>query len=423
MAIVALLIIFFGTVNLLRITLLLIGSDAYTLKHFLKYKGKHVKNLPTISVIIPAYNESRSIIKTISSILKSDYPQEKVNVIVVDDGSTDGTLKRVERFLSLKGVKNVLIISQKKSGKAAALNNGIKNYAKGKLVMCLDADSYIDKNALRNVVKYFEDKKVAAVSSNVKIEPGRGLLNRIQQYEYLICYQMKRAHTFYNIEYIIGGIGSTFRRSTLSKIGYYDENTVTEDIDITMKLLRSGNKNVKVMYGSDVVAYTQSVLTVNDLIKQRYRWKWGRYQTFLKNNSMFFTGKKTFTKGLTWIYLPYALFGDLGFLLEPLFLFYIIATSVIYRDFFTLSCAFSVITFYNILNVLAEDTIPFKKKLFMLPLVPSMYFLFYILSYVEYAALAKSLVNIGNLKNSLSVRENSWMPVKRLQFYYHPNST
>ena len=302
-------------------SLFLIGSDIYSFLHHLRYKNHTIKNYPKISVVIPAHNEAPSILHSVTSVLGNNYPLDKTEIIVVDDGSTDETLA----ILTSSGfTKNnyVTVVSQKRSGKAAALNNGMKNFSTGELVMCLDADSYLDKNALQNIVKYFENPQVAAIASNVKIERDKGVLNLIQRFEYIVCYRMKRAQTVFNIEYIIGGIGSVFRKEILDQVGYYDGNTVTEDIDLTMKLLKNGNKNTRVVYASDVIAYTQGVVSIKDLIRQRYRWKWGRCQTFLKNKSMFFTTDKRFTKPLTWIYLPYAIFSDLAFLLEP-FLSYI----------------------------------------------------------------------------------------------------
>ena len=251
-----------------------------------------------------------------------------------------------------------------------------------------------------------------AIASNVKIARSGGLLNLIQLFEYVICHQMKKAQTVFNIEYIIGGIGSIFRKSYLQKINYFDENTVTEDIDITMKILRAGNKNVRVLYASDVIAYTQSALTVSDLIRQRYRWKWGRYQTFVKNRLMFFSRDFRYTKGLSWFYLPFALYSDLAFFLEPVILTYLIYIVISFADIKTLLSSVAIITFYFNFNILGEETLNLKDKLKMIALAPLMYFLFYVLSFVEYVALLKSLIRIPYLKKSLEGKECSWTPIR-----------
>lgn len=412
---VSLLIIFFGIVNLLRMAIFLIGSDIYSLKKHLR-RDKKPTYYPTITVIIPAYNEEKSIAFSVSSVLNNNYPQEKIQTIVVNDGSKDATEQVVKDFVLGHGIQNVTIISQENKGKAHALNNGIKNFATGELIMCLDADSYIEYNALNRAIIYFEDNRVMAVASNVKITPAQGLLNMIQRYEYFISYQMKRALTVFNIEYIIGGIGSMFRRSFLEKIDFYDGDTVTEDIDVTMKMLRFGNKNTRVIYGSDVIAYTQGVLSVSDLIRQRHRWKWGRYQTFLKNKNMFFSKEKKYTKGLSWLYLPFAIYCDFAFFFEPLILLYMLYLIIGQRDIFTLLSAICVVTFYMSMNILAEETIQLKDKIRFIMFTPFMYFLFYVLSFVEYFALVKSLWYLPHLGKSLSEKNCNWIPMQRLGF-------
>ena len=183
-----------------------------------------------------------------------------------------------------------------------------------------------------------------------------------------------------------------------------------------MKILQRGNRTVRVVYGSDVIAYTQGALTVPDLIRQRHRWKWGRYQTFLKNRKMFFSKDKRHTKGLSWIYLPYALYSDIAFLFEPVVLLYLLYIIVYYRDITTLFSSVSVITFNMGMSILAEDTLSWKDKVLLILLSPLMYFLFYLLSYVEYMALIKSVVNMRKLKRSLRTDESPWTPITRVGF-------
>lgn len=409
----AALVVLFGLVNLFRLSFFMIGSDIYGLMHALQ-KRKDSDYRPRVSVVIPAYNEERSILTSVSSVLDSDYPQDKLEVIVVNDGSTDRTAAVLAEFLSQHPAGNVRLINQANSGKAYALNNGLRNWATGELVMCLDADSELTSSALKNAVAYFKEENVMALASNVKIKRRPGILNLVQAYEYTLCYQMKRAQTVFNIEYIIGGIGSMFRRSYLQQIEFYDTNTVTEDIDITMKILRNGNKKHRVIYGADVVAYTQHAMSLGDLIKQRSRWKWGRYQTFLKNKDLFFSRDQKYTRGLSWFYLPFALYSDLAFFFEPLLVVFIWSLVIYYRDFASLLSMLAITTFYLGLNILAEDTFSFREEVKLLTLVPIMYFLFYILSLVEYIALLKSWLNFRNLRPSLSREKYSWQPISRL---------
>ena len=414
MELIPYLIVFFGAVNLIRIGLFIIGSDLYDLKESDERKNADKRgSYPFFTVVIPAHNEQHTVLRAIDSVFKNDYPRNKLRIVVVDDGSTDQSKQILKAYKKNYRLKNLFMIFRKSQGKAKALNTGIKKYAKGKLVMCLDGDSYINPDALKKASRYFRDDKTIALASNVRIIETGSLLNLIQRIEYIICYQMKRAHSFFNIEYIIGGIGSTFRREYLAKIGYYDGDTITEDIDLTMKILQQGNKKNRVLYGSDVISNTESVLSVRDLMKQRFRWKWGRSQTFYKNRNLFFNTDRRFTKALTFVYLPYAIFSDIVFFFEPLMIGYIIYIIITYSDIITFLSALSVISIYLTLNIVMENTLSWKEKIIFLPLVPSMYIFFYILSCIEYYALAKMLIKLPTLKSSVAQQICSWTHVQR----------
>lgn len=411
--ILAFLILTFGIINLLRLSIMLIGSDLYSLKAHRNRKKKSRKYEPTFSVVIPAYNESATITRALYSVVANNYPKNKLQIIVVDDGSKDKTYQIANKFKKTNKLSNLMVIKQKNSGKASALNNAIKNYAKGELVMCLDADSSIEQNAVKNAAKYFIDKRVVGLSANIKIIKTGTLLNLIQQFEYLISYQMKRSQTYFNMEYIIGGIGSTFRKNVLEKVNYYDTNTITEDIDLTMKIIRLGNKKNRVIYGADVIAFTESVISIKGLIRQRYRWKYGRCQTFLKNKNMFFNFNKKHSKALTFFYLPLAIYGDFAFMIEPLLTGFILYVILVYGDLTTFLSAFLVITGYISLNIFAEDTLAIKDKFKLTLVAPTMYFYFFILSFVEYVALMKAIINLRNLGKSIKQSNHTWVPVAR----------
>ncbi len=410
---VSYLIVILGSINLFRMATFLIGSDIYGLKKHINKKNQKLPYLPKFSVIIPAHNEEKNILACVKSVVENNYPESRLEVIVVDDGSKDNTFNIVKQYKESNNIENLKLIYQKNAGKAHALNNGMINYATGELVMCLDSDSFLDEYAVLNAAQYFEDPTVAALSSNVKILEGNTLLNLIQRFEYIVSYQMKRAQTLFNIEYIIGGIGSTFRKSAIELVNYYDTDTFTEDIDLTMKILNQGNKDYKAIYGSDVITYTESVITIKSLIKQRYRWKYGRSQTFYKNKKMFFSSDERYTRLLTWLALPLALFSDITFFLEPLMMFYIFYEVLKYGDYMTMISAMSLCVGYIILNVLAEDTIKLKDKIKYILFAPTMYFYMYVMSFVEYVALLQSAYNIFNLKSSLKKNVCSWEHVER----------
>jgi poly-beta-1,6-N-acetyl-D-glucosamine synthase len=401
---------FFGVINLIRMFLFRLGADRFKT---LAPKILDSRRLPSLSVIIPAHNEQGTIIRAIRSVVENGFPPDKLECIVVNNNSTDHTKALVKAYLLNRPYLPLTLLNETTPGKAHALNTGFKA-ATGEVVMCLDADSYLHPGALKQAATPFAlDPSLVALAANVKITPKKGLLNLIQQFEYLVCYQMKRAEYHFNINYIIGGIGSTFRRQTVQALGYYDTNTVTEDIDLTFKLLTQGNLTQKIAYAPEVIAYTEHVPDIKSLIRQRFRWKWGRYQTFYKNSSLFFSRHPYLSRPLSWLYLPYALFGDVAFLLEPILLSYILFVSIYFKDPLTLLSALLLLTTYNLLNIWGEDTLTARSKLKYSLLAPIMYLLLYAISLAEYAALIKSLFKFPTLKNSIDGQDCSWTHVAR----------
>jgi cellulose synthase/poly-beta-1,6-N-acetylglucosamine synthase-like glycosyltransferase len=279
--------------------------------------------------------------------------------------------------------------------------------------MVVDADSLLQPDAISNMVRHFRDRKVIASASNVKVIPSRKVLGVAQRFEYLISYRMKRALTVSNMEYIVGGVGSTFRRSAIVKTGLYDTDTMTEDIDLTVKLIREyGNKSYKIHYAADAVAYTEHVLTFKSLIKQRFRWKYGRMQTLLKNQQLFFSSSRKYDKRLTWYQLPYAILGEAVLLLEPLLVGYILVVTCLYADLTSMISVYAIVTGFVFLMLLGEETETTRTKFALAVALPATYVLMYILTAAEFAALVQSVRNRKQLF-ARTMEHSSWEHVER----------
>lgn len=398
--------------NFARILMMLIGSDVYDFRQLLKQRSNRHKRpyRPLISVIIPAYNEETGVIRTIRSVMASTYSRRQI--IVVNDGSTDRTLAMLKSFQRRHPGKFTLV-SQANAGKAAAINRGVTRHAKGNLVMVLDADSLLHPEALGNMVAHFRDPRVIAAPSNVKILPSRSLLGLAQRFEYLISYRMKRALSVLRMEYIVGGVGSTFRKSVLLKVGLYDTDTITEDIDLTLKLIaRYGNKKYRIQYAADAFTYTEHVMTFKSLVKQRFRWKFGRFQSFLKHGGLFFSRQRKYSKGLAWYQLPYALVGEFILLLEPILVFYILFVTFMYADASSMFSVYLIVSSFIFLILLGDDSERTRTKLLLATALPFMYLLMYLLSAVEFMALIKSIHKSRQLLKR-SYGEGKWEHVER----------
>lgn len=405
----------FAVMNILRMSAYLIGADIYDLRQHRREKrrAKQPKGRePMVTVMIPAHNEEKVIIRAIKSVMASDY--SRFRIIVVDDGSTDSTYATVRKFIDGSGLsEKVKLIYQENAGKGHALNNGIRKHVRSKLVMVLDADSAIASDAISKAVKYFEDPHVVALCANIKIMPDKRIMGLIQEYEYLISNRIRKSYNVINSEYVIGGVGSMFRRDVLKKVGFYDTDTITEDLDLTFKIIKLGNKKHRITYGADVNAYTEGVMTFGALIRQRFRWKYGRYQAYLKHRSVIFNRQKKYDKRLTLFMLPYTIFMDIVFFFEPLVFMLFVGLAFFLNGDIVILNAYLLITAYVGWHLILDKTITRQRKLVLLLLAPVLYFLLFIASIVEYMALIRSVFKLPNLRLSIAKGGSAWQHVER----------
>lgn len=351
--------------------------------------------LPLVSVVVPAWNEEVGIIRTVDSLFKNTY--DNIEIIVVSDGSTDNTDTVVAAYIAqqtkLKNQKihNLRYFAKERGGKGSALNFGI-DQARGEIIVTMDADSVFDVKAIENLVHYFEDPDINAVVGNVRVAENNTLVGLVQKLEYYFGFYFKRAHAVMGAEYVFGGACTAFRKvNTFDKYGLFDTINKTEDIEMSMRLRTNG---IKCTYAEDVICYTEGATTLTGLINQRLRWKKGRLDTFIKYRSLFFSRRKEHNKFLTWFVLPYSLIGEIQLFFEPIAISLLIAYSYIAGDYFSLMFgSLFMFTIYYI-NALFNTNIKTLDRIF---LIPSFFFtwgLFYLLVWVEYLALFKSLAMV-----------------------------
>lgn len=268
----------------------------------LKQKRKRAKAIPTsdsnfsphVSVVIAAYNEEKVIVKTIESILKSDYPN--FEVIIVDDGSTDHTSKVVQDNFALH--PQVRLITKTNGGKSSAINRGIRK-ARGEIIVALDADTLIRKDAISRMLRHFIDPMVAAVSGNIKVGNVNNLLTNWQHIEYVTGFNLeRRAFSMFNCITVVPGAIGAWRKEAVIKCGLYKEDTLAEDTDLTLQLLKEG---YKIEFEEFAFAYTEAPSDLNSLFKQRFRWTYGTLQCLWKYRKELFNPKR---KSLGFIALP-----------------------------------------------------------------------------------------------------------------------
>jgi len=354
-----------------------------------------------VSIIVPAYNEEVNSIRTIENLLKSDY--ENIEIVFVDDGSKDGTYTKVSA--AFEGNEKVKVITKPNGGKASALNYGI-SAAKGDFIVCIDADTQLKKDAVKELLKCFNDERTGAAAGNVKVGNTINWITVWQSLEYITSQNFdRRAFALLNCITVVPGAIGAFRKSAVIEVGKFSTDTLAEDCDLTIRLLRAG---YKIKFSNKAIAYTEAPETLKMFLKQRFRWTYGIMQSMWKNRDEIFSSAH---KGLGFVAIPNAIiFQFIMPLLTPLidlllifslisghwwqtFLFYIVFTVV---DLIAAIFAFS----YEKENIL--------KLWYLIPQrIVYRQLMFWVLCKSYIAAVRGTLISWGVLKRTGNVAVNN----------------
>jgi len=282
-----------------------------------------LRNKPFISILVPAYNEEETIVRTLESAYNLDYPKDRIEVIAIDDGSKDRTKEVVEDYI--KDKPHFHLISHKNMGKAASLNKALK-MAKGKFFACLDADSFVDPLTLKKMLSLYykeNDPELAIITPAMKVHKPQNMLQKMQWLEYLVLILISRLSSHLDALYVAPGPFSLYRTDIIRKLGGFDEKNITEDQEIAYW----GQKHqyrIKHCYNGYV--YTTAPHKVKPFYAQRRRWYLGsiiclhKYKEILGNRKYGDFGIMQMVKSVAGYFI--ALTGisiALYFTLRPLF--------------------------------------------------------------------------------------------------------
>ncbi len=265
-----------------------------------KKEKKELKEFPLVTIAVPAFNEEKRIIKTIKSVIDLDYPKEKIELFIMNDGSEDNTKEVVQDFIEKYGDRNISLISESNRGKGAVINHALK-LSKGEYFIVFDADSTIQSDALQEMLPYFEDKEVSCVLPIIKVREPKKIIEKFQWIEYLATFFYKYAMYFLDCVPVAPGPFSVYRKNVLTKIGGFSENNLTEDLEISLRLQKNHYRLVQVL---NVVSYTSAPDNLIAFYHQRNRWYKGGLVNSLKYRSMMFNKQ----------------YGDFGMMEFPSFL-------------------------------------------------------------------------------------------------------
>ncbi len=315
--------------------IILISLSYFTFFHLILWfegRGKLRKpvpknsQLPAVTILMPAYNEEEIIGESLEKLTSTGYPKNKLEILVIDDGSRDGTYKTAKRFES----RNVKVLTKKNTGKASSLNYGLR-YAKNEFVAVMDADSFLDKNALSRCMAYFDEESVAAVTSHILVKRRKTLWEKLQHTEHMIVNVMRKAQEQANVINVTPGPLSIYRRKVLEKVGGFDEKSIIEDVEIDWRLLRHGYK-IKMAF--DAMVYSIYPDTFKLWWRQRRRWVLGGMQTVVKYFGTLFDRRThgvgnwivpTNLIGYSFALAGTSIFGYLSFTKISNYVFYLIA--------------------------------------------------------------------------------------------------
>jgi cellulose synthase/poly-beta-1,6-N-acetylglucosamine synthase-like glycosyltransferase len=258
--------------------------------------------LPTVSIIVPCFNEEKTLEKTVRSLLELNYPKDKLSIIIVDDGSKDSTYEKALAMVQLS--YNVKAFTQKNGGKFTALNFGIKN-SNTKIVGCLDADSTVHPDSLLKMVPYFKGKDIVAVTPAMKVYEASTILQKMQRVEYNIGIFLKKIMGKLDAIHVTPGPFSLFKKDVFEKIGYFRHAHNTEDMEIAFRIQ---NHNYRIANCPTAFVYTITPSNLKKLYRQRTRWTYGFIKNALDYKHMFLNPKYGNLGMLT---LPFAVISSI----------------------------------------------------------------------------------------------------------------
>ncbi len=348
------------------------------------YAPIDAETAPAVSVIVPAYNEEVNIVRTVDNLKQQDYPA--LHIYLVDDGSKDHTLGKVMEKFGNDG--KVTVLAKKNGGKASALNYGIAA-CKTDFVVCVDADTQLQADAVSRLMKHFiadEAGRVGAVAGNVKVGNQRNMLTYWQAIEYTTSQNFDRmAYSNINAVTVVPGAIGAFRKKALEAVGGFTTDTLAEDCDLTMSINEHGYVIENENYA---VAMTEAPETLRQFVKQRIRWSFGVMQTFWKHRSSLFARSK----------------GGFGLWAMPNMLIfqYIIPTFSPLADMLMLLGLFTgnawQIFLYYLLFLLVDASVSIMAYLFeherlwvLLWIIPQRFFYRWIMYYVLFKSYLKAI--------------------------------
>lgn len=288
---------------------LLLTSFFENKKRIKREEQHEIELYPTVTVAVPCWNEEKTLPATLDSLLALDYPKDKLSIIIVDDGSGDGTLA-IAKMYEQNHAGLIKVIAKENGGKHTAVNAALHS-STSDLFGCLDADSFVTPKTLKTIVSYFEsNSEIMAVTPCIHIQRPKTFIQRMQAIEYLMGVFLRKAYGQLDAIQVTPGPFSIFRRSVFEKIGDYHKAHNTEDFEIT---LRMHKHHMKIANSHKALVYTVGPATAKGFFFQRLRWARGFLENSIDYKELFFKKKYgnfgMFTLPMAFMFVFYGLYA------------------------------------------------------------------------------------------------------------------
>ncbi len=242
-------------------------------------RDPEASSLPSVTFLVPAYNEEENIAGTLKALVKQNYPSDKLDIIAINDGSEDSTLEEMKKFKD-----KIEIIDKENTGKANSMNKALER-VETEIVGCMDGDSFADPDMTRSMVGYFKDESVKGVSPAIKVHDPETWPQKVIWAEYVYQVFLRKIFSLFNSQYVLPGPGSLYRTEFLTKSGGWDEETLTEDMEIAFRVIESKGL---LENSTNAYVYTISPPTLRGLFRQRIRWYKGYINNFIRYKHIVF---------------------------------------------------------------------------------------------------------------------------------------
>ncbi len=316
---------------------------------------------PAVTITVPCWNEEKTVEKTVYSLLNLNYPKDKLQIFLIDDGSTDDTWKVINKFA---GFPNIKIFQKENGGKFTALNLGLQN-TQTDFFGGLDADSFADPESLIRIMSYFEkDSSIMAVAPSVVVSSSKNIIQNAQKAEYNMGVYLKKMLCFLGAINVTPGPMTIFRKKVFDDLGGYRHGHNTEDMEIAYRMQKN---KYKIEYCNDAFVFTSTPTTIKKLYRQRLRWIYGFINNTIDYKSVFLRKKYgnfaifTLPMGVVSILSVSYLFGRIvykigDFIYSKIIQFKIIGfhfpTKIFYFDTFFINTQAFMFLFFSIYSLI-----------------------------------------------------------------------